>query len=159
MSKPLDQVPSRVAWPTIIYLAAIIGAIILSYAVPLPWFGAPLSHILFAAGWILAAAAMLLWVGSLRALRRAKTTIMPTKGASHLVTSGPYAFSRNPIYLGNTVMMLAIGMIAGQPWFFLFGLIAGFTTQKLAIEPEERHLALRFGKKYRDYQKRVRRWF
>jgi protein-S-isoprenylcysteine O-methyltransferase Ste14 len=37
--------------------------------------------------------------------------------------------------------------------------VAALATQRLAIEGEERHLAHRFGKRYRDYQKRVRRWF
>ncbi|WP_333782903.1 isoprenylcysteine carboxylmethyltransferase family protein [Nitratireductor aquibiodomus] len=75
------------------------------------------------------------------------------------MTSGPFAVSRNPIYLGNSMILAGIALVSGNPWFLVLLVIACFLTQKLAIEPEERHLALRFGKKYRDYQKRVRRWF
>ena len=158
MSEPLSQAPSRIPWPPIIYLAAIAASVLLGYVAPSPWFGSPLSDILFAGGWLLVVATVFLWSSALRAMRQAHTTVLPTKPAEHLVTGGPFSFSRNPIYLGNTVMMFAIGMIAGLPWFFLLALIAAFLTQKLAIEPEERHLALRFGKKYRDYAKSVRRW-
>ena len=45
-----------------------------------------------------------------------------------------------------------------MPWFLVLALVAAFLTQKLAIEPEERHLDVRFGKKYREYSKKVRRW-
>ena len=159
MSDQLDQVLSRIPWPPILYLAAAAISVFLSYAVPLPWLGSPLSDILFAIGWLLAAAGILLYIAAIRALSRADTTRDPTKPASHLVTKGPYAFSRNPIYLGATAVMFAIAMIAGLPWFFVLAIIAAFATQKLAIEPEEKHLELRFGRHYRDYKKKARRWF
>ena len=70
---------------------------------------------------------------------------------------------RNPlgakaIYLGNTLMMIGIGLASGILWFILLGLVAAFATQKLAIEREERHLDQKFGKRWRDYSKKVRRW-
>jgi protein-S-isoprenylcysteine O-methyltransferase Ste14 len=74
------------------------------------------------------------------------------------VSGGPFSFSRNPIYLANTMLTFGIGLIAGSVWFILLGLVAAFATQKLAIEREEKHLDARFGKKYRDYRKKVRRW-
>ena len=54
--------------------------------------------------------------------------------------------------------MIGVAMISGIAWFLLFAVIAAFATQKLAIEREEKHLEARFGKKYLDYTKRVRRW-
>ena len=74
------------------------------------------------------------------------------------VTKGPFSFSRNPIYLGNTVFTIAIGLIFGALWFLPAGLAAAFAAQKLAIEREEQHLSVKFGKQYRDYCKRVKRW-
>jgi protein-S-isoprenylcysteine O-methyltransferase Ste14 len=56
------------------------------------------------------------------------------------------------------MLMIGIGLIAGIVWFILLAPVAAFVTQKLAIEREERHLEARFGKKYRDYTKKVRRW-
>ena len=56
------------------------------------------------------------------------------------------------------MLVIGIGLIVGSLWFPLLALVAALATQKLAIEGEEKHLQERFGKKYRDYAKRVRRW-
>lgn len=157
MTDPASR-PSSFPWPPVIYLAAIAVSIALWLLYPLPWFGSPLSDILFAVGCIMIAAVVGIDVSAMRTLARANTTIRPDKASTHLVTSGAFSFSRNPIYLGNTMIMLAAGLIAGIAWFIALGLIAAFLTRKLAIEGEEKHLALRFGKKYQDYRRRVRRW-
>lgn len=159
MTESLEPAPSRIPWPPILFLCAIAVSVLLNYALPLPWFPPPLSDILFAVGWLFTVVAAYLFVAALRAMQRSNTTINPTKAADHLVTGGPFTISRNPIYLADTMIMFGIGMITGIVWFFLLGLLAAFVTQKLAIEPEERHLAARFGKRYRDYQKKARRWF
>ncbi|HEY5819424.1 MAG TPA: isoprenylcysteine carboxylmethyltransferase family protein [Mesorhizobium sp.] len=153
-----DAAPSRLPWPPIIYLVAIAAGIVLNLLYPLPWITRPLSDLLVAGGWLLVAAAIAIHIAAFRALVRGKTTIMPNRPSEHLVTSGPFSFTRNPIYLANTLLMLGIGLIVGSIWFLILGLVAAFTTQKLAIEGEEKHLAARFGKRYRDYAKRVRRW-
>jgi protein-S-isoprenylcysteine O-methyltransferase Ste14 len=128
------------------------------WLLPLPWFGSPFADFLFAIGILVALAALAIDFAAMRTLSRARTTILPHRGSEHLVIAGPYSFTRNPIYLGNTMLMIAAGLVFGMVWFLLLAPVAAFVTQKLAIEREEQHLALRFGKKYRDYQKRVRRW-
>jgi protein-S-isoprenylcysteine O-methyltransferase Ste14 len=150
--------PNSIPWPPLVYLAAIAVSIILWVVYPLPWFTRPLSDILFAAGWLAVVGVVLIDVGAMRTLSRGKTTIMPNKASDHLVTSGPFSFTRNPIYLANTLLMIGVGLISGIAWFFIFAIVAAFLTQKLAIEREEKHLEARFGKKYRNYAKRVRRW-
>lgn len=158
MSDSVEYGPSRIAWPPILYLAAAAAAAVLAYMVPLPWIGSPLADLLFAAGWILVVGAAMMAIAAVSTLHRAKTTVMATRSARHLVTTGPYAFTRNPIYLGMTTLLFAIGLIAGSLWFILASVAAALSTQKLSIEPEEQHLEQRFGKHYRDYRKRVRRW-
>jgi protein-S-isoprenylcysteine O-methyltransferase Ste14 len=150
--------PNTIPWPPLIYVAAIALSLILAYFVPLPWIGPPLSDMLFAAGWLVAAGAIAIDISAMRTLSRSGTTIMPNRKSEHLVTSGPFSFTRNPVYLGNTMLMFGAGLITGIAWFFVFGVTAAFATQKLAIEREERHLEARFGKRFRDYAKRVRRW-
>jgi protein-S-isoprenylcysteine O-methyltransferase Ste14 len=150
--------PSNFPWPPLIYLAAIAVSIALWLLFPLPWLGSPLSDILFAVGCVMVVAVIGIDFSAMRTLARAKTTIRPDKASTHLVTTGAFSFSRNPIYLANTLIMLAAALVAGIAWFIPLALIAAFLTQKLAIEGEEKHLALRFGKKYQDYRKRVRRW-
>ena len=150
--------PSRFPWPPVIYLAAVALAILLQWQWPLPWIGSPLADLLFALGWLMAAGAVALDVTAMRTMFKAKTNILPHRAADHLVTGGPFAISRNPIYLGNTTLMVAIGFIAGSLWFVILAPVAAILTTWLAIRPEERHLFERFGKRYRDYQKKVRRW-
>jgi protein-S-isoprenylcysteine O-methyltransferase Ste14 len=150
--------PNHVPWPPIIYLAAIAVSIILNTLYALPWFGEPLSGILFAVGWLMIAAFVALNVSAVRAMRRAGTTVRPDRATDHLVTDGPFSFTRNPIYLAGTMLILGIGLAWGSVWFLLLAILAGFAVQKLAIEREERHLQARFGKRYLDYARRVRRW-
>ena len=153
-----DARPNRLPWPPMIYLAAIVLASVLTWTLPLPWIPSPLSDILFAVGIVMIAAVVAIDVSAMRTLHKARTTIMPHRGSDHLVSSGPFSFTRNPIYLANTMLTFGIGLIAGSVWFIGLGLLAAFATQKLAIEREEKHLEARFGKKYRDYRKKVRRW-
>jgi protein-S-isoprenylcysteine O-methyltransferase Ste14 len=155
---PIQNSPNTLPWPPIVYIAAVAAAILLHSLWPLPWLPRPMSELLFAIGWLIVGVALAMDIAAMRAMASAKTTIMPHRGSDHLVTGGPFAFTRNPIYLGNTMLMIGIGLIAGIVWFILLAPVAAFVTQKLAIEREERHLEARFGKKYRDYTKKVRRW-
>lgn len=150
--------PNRLPWPPLIYAAAIAAAALLGWLAPLPWLPSPASEFLFAVGCVAIAGALAMDLAAMRTLARANTTIMPNRGASHLVSTGPFGFSRNPIYLGNTLITLGIGLVSGIAWFVPAALAAAFATQKLAIEREERHLEARFGRRWRDYAKKVRRW-
>lgn len=150
--------PNSIPWPPLVYLAGIAVSIILGILYPPPWIGPPLADILFAASFLLFAGAVALYVAAIRTMTRGKTTVSPVHGSEHLVTTGPFSFTRNPIYLANTMLLVGGGMVAGNLWFFAFALICAFVTQELAIKREEKHLEARFGKRYRDYSKRVRRW-
>lgn len=150
--------PNTLPWPPLIYAAAIAVAVLLNYAYPLPWITEPLSSILFVAGILGVAAVVAIDYSAFTTMKKANTTIAPHKGSEHLVTTGAFSFTRNPIYFANTLLMISIGLIAGIVWFPVLAVIAAFLTQKLAIEREEKHLEVRFGKRYRDYAKRVRRW-
>jgi len=150
--------PNSMPWPPIIYLAAIAVSILLNVFYPLPWFRQPLSGILFVLGWLMIAAFVALNISAILAMRRAGTTVRPDRGTDHLVTDGPFSFTRNPLYLAGTMLVLGIGLVSGIVWFLLLAILAAFTVQKLTIEREERHLQARFGETYLDYVRRVRRW-
>lgn len=148
----------RLPWPPIIYLAAIVISIALGVLYPLPWIGGLLEDLLFAIGLLLLLAVVSLWFSAFRTMTKAKTTLNPNGIPAHLITSGPFSVSRNPLYLANTLLLVAVGLIGGMGWFVLMAIVAAFATTKLAIEREEKVLAEKFGKRYRDYAKRVRRW-
>ncbi|SDA45275.1 methyltransferase family protein [Mesorhizobium qingshengii] len=150
--------PGLIPWPPLIYIAAIAISVALGLFYPLPWIGDLLGDILFAAGWVALFGVAALWFTAIRTMTRAKTTLNPNAVPDHLVTTGPFGITRNPMYLANTLLLIGVGFVSGIAWFLLFAFIAAFATQKVAIEREEKILAAKFGKKYRDYAKRVRRW-
>lgn len=147
-----------IPWPPVIYVIAIALSIALGMFYPLPWIGDVLGDLLFGVGLVALFGVALLWITAIRVMFRARTTLDPNAEPAHLVTSGPFGITRNPMYLANTLLLIGVALITGIAWFLLFAFLAAFATQKLAIEKEEKILAAKFGKKYRDYAKRVRRW-
>jgi len=91
---------------------------------------------------------------------QARTTINPiTPGATKsLVTSGIYSLTRNPMYLGLTLLLVAWGLYLSNALALV--LVAGFATYltRYQIRPEERILREKFGSGYDSYARRVRRW-
>src|SRR6516165_11152901 len=136
--------PNSMPWPPIIYLATIAVSVLLNVFYPLPWFRQPLSGILFVLGWLMIVTFVALNISAIRAMRRAGTTVRPDRGTDHLVTDGPFSFTRNPLYLAGTLLVLGTGLVSGIVWFLLLALLAAFAVQKLTIEREERHLQARF---------------
>ena len=120
------------------------------------WLNSPWNNL----GLIIIGIAVLLDICSLLLFFRAKTTPNPMKpsSTSHLVTSGLYRYSRNPMYLGLLVMLIGWGLYQGSlsPLSMLPLFIWLLTKQQ--IEPEEIILMDKFGQEYKYYQQRVRRW-
>ena len=109
-------------------------------------------------GLCLACAAIALDVTAALAFRRHRTTILPHRGATALITDGPFGWSRNPIYVANTLLVAGAGLFFGMLWLVIAAFVAAVLTQKLAIEREERHLAARFGQAWAEYAARTPRW-
>ena len=92
--------------------------------------------------------------------RRAKTTVNPLKpeAATALVSSGIYGISRNPMYVGLALFLLAWVMYLSSPWVSIG--VVGFVLymNQFQIEAEERALKDIFGPEFSRYQAKVRRW-
>ena len=158
MANDVKDAPNTFPWPPVIYGAAILSGALSGYVLPTPWPSSPTSDFLLAIGALMVAAALFIDYRAMRTMTDAKTTIMPHKGSAHLVTKGPFAVSRNPIYVANTMITLGAGLAFGIVWFIPLAFVAAFFTSQLAIKREEAHLEARFGKAFRDYSKKVRRW-
>ena len=150
--------PNTIPWPPILYGLAVIAGFLLQRYIPLPWFPLFTAEYLFMLGIIMVLAGLAIDISAMLALRKHKTTAMPHKAASQLVTTGPFSFSRNPIYLGNTILTFGLGFVFGNVWLFVTGLAAALITNRLAIKREEAHLKAKFGTAWRKYATRVRRW-
>lgn len=95
---------------------------------------------------------------SLSIFFRARTTTVPGKMSSRLVTWGPYRFSRNPMYIGLTLAYLGEAGILRQLWPLLFLPITLAYLNWIVIPVEEARLAEAFGTDYKEYRGKVRRW-
>ena len=94
------------------------------------------------------------------AFKKVQTTIDPTtpEKTSALVTSGIYAYSRNPMYLGILGGLIGSGLLLGNLLnLFLFPLYI-MTMNKLFIKPEEKILESIFESAFVEYKQKVRRW-
>ncbi|MEO7369166.1 MAG: isoprenylcysteine carboxylmethyltransferase family protein [Gemmatimonadaceae bacterium] len=89
---------------------------------------------------------------------RARTAIIPHNPASSLVESGPYRFTRNPMYTGMTVAYLGGVLLLNTWWAVIFLPVALLLLFRFVVKREERYLAAEFGTAYEDYRKRVKRW-
>lgn len=96
-----------------------------------------------------------------KAFGEAKTTINPVKidAASSLVTTGVYRYTRNPMYLGLTFLLVAWAVYLAAPMTLLGPMAFVLYITRFQIIPEERALSRIFGQPYDDYCARVRRWF
>ena len=92
--------------------------------------------------------------------RRAHTTVNPTKpeAASSLVTSGVYRFTRNPMYLGLCLLLVAWALFLSSPLAFLGPLLFILYMNRFQIAPEETALSAIFGEGFANYKAKVRRW-
>ncbi len=149
--------PTSIPWPPILIVLAIGIAVVLGSFAPLPWPGlddGPAKLVGIAIG--IAGLALVIW--AIVTLHQHKTTVMPNKGSSELVTSGPFRWVRNPIYLGDVFIFMGLAEVTKNIWFVILGLVFAVLVTWLSVLPEERHLEARFGDDYRAYKAKTRRW-
>lgn len=144
-------------WAPVLFVGAIIAAFVMGWLAPMPWPGLDDSpaHII---GLGFGLAGLVLIVLAIRTLSAHGTTLLPHGASTTLVTSGPFARFRNPIYLGELLLLLAGAEVTKSIWFVVAALLFGVLVTALQIIPEERHLEAQFGDAYLDYKSRSRRW-
>jgi protein-S-isoprenylcysteine O-methyltransferase Ste14 len=96
----------------------------------------------------------------LSAFRRSSTTVDPRfpENASGVVSSGIYRYTRNPMYLGMLVVLLAWAAMLSNLATLVVPVLFALYITRWQIVPEERALAEKFGAKYEAYRRSVRRW-
>lgn len=144
-------------WPPLLYSVAVTAALYLQRYYPLP-----LSFTWSIVSWVLGAAltaiAVTLNVWAVKTLMERRTTVLTQRCSAYLVTTGPFRFTRNPTYLGYTLLMAGLGLLIGNLWFVAMAATAAALTTLLVIRCEEMHLLSRFGCEFEFYCKHTRRW-
>lgn len=108
--------------------------------------------------YVLVLLAVLLLLGAVLQLVRHRTTIMPHRAASTLITTGVFRISRNPIYLALAMLHLACALSLASPGMLLMLVAVVWVMHHHVIAAEEAFHEQRFGAQWRAYRQRVRRW-
>lgn len=143
--------------PPLVFLGAIIaGVIVQRMATPL--------SLKVAAGIRLAVGVLILVCGTSLVISariwftRTRQSPIPWKPTPELILQGPYRFTRNPMYMGVTLLVIGLGLTVNNLWISLFAAPALMAVHFVAVLPEERYLAEKFGESYRNLLARVRRY-
>lgn len=109
-------------------------------------------------GLVLTGSAFAVAFSALHELREAHTAVDVRKPTTAVVTTGIYAYTRNPLYLAMMMLYLGIGSLRNSRWHWLLALPTVAALQLAVIAREEAYLERKFGAEYLGYKARVRRW-
>jgi protein-S-isoprenylcysteine O-methyltransferase Ste14 len=149
--------PLKYPWPSIVYVTALCSAYALHRIYPLAVLDNQRFWLWTAGGFaFLLGISLIFW--ALKTLLRHHTSVLSTRSTAHLVTSGPFRLTRNPVYLGYTLIMLSLGLMTGSFWLIAASVVSGALIHLYVIRREEKHLLARFGFEFERYCRRTRAW-
>jgi protein-S-isoprenylcysteine O-methyltransferase Ste14 len=141
--------------PPLLYALAVLIGVLLDRRWPLPIAASPLTTlagVIFVLGWVALA------LVSIGRFRRSNTSIVPIRPAEALVLTGPYRYTRNPMYVSLALLTAGCGLLLATWWPIVLLVPTLALVQQFVIVPEEQYLRRRFGTEYEAYTLRVRRW-
>lgn len=145
-----------IARPPLLYAAAFVIVLALRWFWPLPLLG---HAVALSAGVSMIVLGVAIAMAGRRALQAAATNVHPMRPTTAIVTSGPYRFSRNPLYVALTIVFLGLALVFNTAWGFVVLVPLVVTMHCGVVRREERYLERKFGDVYRQYRSKVRRYF
>jgi len=147
--------PGVIAPPPLIYAGTLIAGLLLNRLRPTGFLPRGLSRLL---GCAMIFGGLGIGMLGLREMRRAGTNVDPYHPTTAIVDAGPYQFTRNPLYVGMTLLYGGFTVLANAlPAALLLPVVLAIMRRGV-IEREERYLERKFGAEYLSYKARVRRW-
>jgi protein-S-isoprenylcysteine O-methyltransferase Ste14 len=153
-SQPADS-PGVVIWPPLLYASAMLVGVGLHFLLPLAVLPKGPSRV---AGALVLAGGLALGAWGERTMHRAGTNVHPSKPALVLVHAGPFRLSRNPLYIGLTLMYAGLALLVPAVWPLLLLIPVLGVMSWGVVRREERYLERKFGERYRQYKAHTRRW-
>ena len=142
-------------WPPVAVGGPLVLGLLVSSLVGDPVAASPVTAGL---GWLLIAA-FAVWNGwALITIATHRTALLPGAATTVVIDRGPFAWSRNPLYIGLLVGSAGVGLVAGSVLALIALPLEWALLRWGAVVPEEHYLAAKFGATYADYTGRVRRW-
>jgi protein-S-isoprenylcysteine O-methyltransferase Ste14 len=155
-SSDLRETSGVAVRPPIAWALTAIAGLALDWLYPLPFLPRAVP-----AGWLggivfLAGLGLLIWAAA--TFRRAGTEVQTSRPTTRIVGTGPYRYTRNPIYIG--MFLGLVGLAVGFDSLWLLVLLVPFclVIRYGVVAREEVYLELKFGDVYRAYKARIRRW-
>jgi protein-S-isoprenylcysteine O-methyltransferase Ste14 len=145
-------------FPPLVAAAGILIGLGLTFLWPVPIVEPPTTRILFGLGVVFLVVWLLLAASANLTFRRVRTPVNPYAPSTTLAVSGPFRFSRNPMYLGLVLLVVGMALVMNSMWLVLLAVPVMLLLRNLVIVQEERYLEEKFGDDYRAYKQRVRRW-
>jgi protein-S-isoprenylcysteine O-methyltransferase Ste14 len=144
--------------PPFLFVGGFLAAWLLNRQLPFEIDGAGAGALQTTAGAGLLAVGLAVMASGLVTFVRHRTSVIPHHAARELVRTGPYRFSRNPMYLGLTLAYAGLALTINWAWPFVVLPIVILLLSAFVIAREERYLRSAFGVDYESYCRRVRRW-
>jgi protein-S-isoprenylcysteine O-methyltransferase Ste14 len=144
--------------PPLVFLAGLIAGYVIWWFWPVAIVPAEWALPVRLVGGLATVAGVALMAAAVLRFRREGTTPTHWEPTTRVVSTGPYRFSRNPIYVGMALVQAGLAMLGNALWPLLLVVPAIWVIQTQVIAREERYLEGKFGRDYLDYKARVRRW-
>jgi protein-S-isoprenylcysteine O-methyltransferase Ste14 len=143
--------------PPLLFVIPIAAAVMLGSK--WPWPLSDRSGLLLLGGVVMIVAGIAVGLASVYSFRKASTTILPAgRPTTAIVGSGPYRFTRNPMYVAMACAYIGISLMLNNLWALVLLPVVVIVVDTFVIRREERYLTAKFGEPYREYCARVRRW-
>ena len=142
--------------PPIAWALAVLAGLALNWLMPLPFLPAAVP-----AGWlgaIVFALALALFAWAISTMTRAGSNVPSRLPTTTIVETGPYRFTRNPIYVGMVLGLIGVAIAFNSVWLLMTLVPFALVIRYGVIAREEAYLERKFGDVYRRYRARVRRW-
>ena len=156
MSDEQDN-PGVIAFPPLLWLIGAIVSVLVHFGIGgvrmLPYS----VSLILAIGCLIAGPTLA--ISALRIMRAAGTNVDPREPTLTIVRTGPYRFTRNPMYLALCLVQAAIGFLLNDAITVLFAVLLGVILHFGVVRREERYLEGKFGEQYLELKRTVRRWF
>jgi protein-S-isoprenylcysteine O-methyltransferase Ste14 len=140
--------------PPLVFLAALFVGILLNWARPLPFLAPSIQPL----GPVIIMCSVFLFLLSYREFRTAGTPVRGSQRTTTIVRTGPYRFSRNPIYLSFILLVLGLSIWMKNLWSLITLIPAVALIAVVVIPREESFLESSFNDQYANYKSSVRRW-
>ena len=142
--------------PPIAWALAVVAGLALDWLAPLPFLPDDLPIGLMGAVVFVLALALAIW--AMDTMTRAGTNVPTNRPTTTIVESGPYRFTRNPIYIGMFGGLIGLGIAFDNLWLLAMLVPFALVIRYGVVAREEAYLERKFGEPYRGYRRRVRRW-